>query len=140
MDWFIGIRADSVSRAQFTILLVSLFHLSSLFGISTLPSPTFRVSTSFLPFLVSFFSLLQFSTWLNKPQIRNPVPKVSNHHDNPTLQITTQKLNYNNFLEWSQAAKLFLCSQGKMGNLCKTVKEPKTLDHNFEKWEAKNSW
>ena len=63
-------------------------------------------------------------------------PKVSNQLDNPTLQITTQKLNDHNFLEWSQSAKLFLLSWGKMGYLRGTITKPETSDRNFELWEA----
>ena len=60
------------------------------------------------------------------------VPKVSNQLDNPTLQITTKKLNDHKFLEWSQSAKLFLLSRGKMEYLRGTTIEPKTSDPNFE--------
>ncbi|RVW45040.1 hypothetical protein CK203_067511 [Vitis vinifera] len=49
--------------------------------------------------------------------------KTATHFDNLTLQITTEKLNGHNCLEWSQLAKLFLKSRGKMGYLCGTIEE-----------------
>ena len=65
-----------------------------------------------------------------KPSSQNPsnfvnTQKGSTNHDNPSLQITIEKLNGYNFLEWSLFVKLFLKSQHKMGYVGGTVKEPK---------------
>lgn len=38
-----------------------------------------------------------------------------NSKDNPTLQITTVKLNGHNYLPWSPSEKLFIKSKRKMG-------------------------
>ena len=65
--------------------------------------------------------------------------KTATHFDNLTLQITTEKLNGHNCLEWSQLAKLFLKSRGKMGYLCGTIEVPKLSDPSFESWDAENS-
>ena len=42
--------------------------------------------------------------------LRTLSPLSTHHSDSPTLQITTQKLNGQNFLQWSQLAKLFIKS------------------------------
>ena len=65
--------------------------------------------------------------------------KSNNHIDNPTLQITTEKLNGNFFLEWSLSAKLFLRSKKKMGYILGTVKIPKNSDPLYESWDSENS-
>jgi hypothetical protein len=42
---------------------------------------------------------------------------VTSHGENPTLQITTVKLDGLNYLAWSQSALLSIKSRGKMGYL-----------------------
>jgi hypothetical protein len=43
--------------------------------------------------------------------------QVTSHCENPTLQITTIKLDGPNYLAWSQSALLSIKSRGKMGYL-----------------------
>ena len=62
------------------------------------------------------------------------------HYDNPTLQITPEKLNDRNFLRWSQAVQLFLAARGKMGYFRGTIKKPKILDPSIGLQEAENSY
>ena len=57
--------------------------------------------------------------------------KLNGSLDNPTLQITTEKLNGKNFLEWFHSAKLFLRSKKKMGYILGKIKAPKTIDPLF---------
>ena len=55
-------------------------------------------------------------------------PLSTHQNDSPTLQITTQKLNGQNFLQWSQSAKLFIKSTGKMGYITGVKSEPNSND------------
>lgn len=52
--------------------------------------------------------------------------------DNSTLQITVKKLDGHNFLDWSQAAKLYLNSKGKMECILRTIKEPDSSNPKFD--------
>lgn len=40
--------------------------------------------------------------------------QANNSVDNPSLQITTHKLNGQNFLQWSQSVKLYVKGKGKI--------------------------
>ena len=43
------------------------------------------------------------------------LPHLSTHHNNsPTVQLNTQNLNGQNFLQCSQSTKFFIKSKGKM--------------------------
>jgi hypothetical protein len=44
--------------------------------------------------------------------------------ENPTLQITTVKLDWLNYLAWSQSTLLPIKSRGKMGYLNGKIQEP----------------
>ena len=70
----------------------------------------------------------------NPPNLTNP----SNHHDHHNLQITTDKLNGSNCLEWSQLVRIFLKGRGKMGYLDGTIKAPGKDDAKYNKWEEEN--
>ena len=70
----------------------------------------------------------------NPSNFVNP-QKCSTNLDNPTLQITTEKLNGYNFLEWSLSIMLFLKSRHKMGYLRGTIKEAESLEQRGF-WEA----
>lgn len=56
------------------------------------------------------------------------------HAENPTLQITTSKLDGMNFMEWSQSVKISLKSKWKF----KYVSEvpPDVKDPKFETWDT----
>jgi hypothetical protein len=51
---------------------------------------------------------------------------VTSYSENPTLQITTVKLDGLNYLSWSHSAMLYIKSQGKMGYMNGKVSEPKS--------------
>ena len=70
-----------------------------------------------------------------------PPYQVSPHgtSDNPSLHITTHKLNGLNFLRWSQSIKLFIRGKGEIGYLTGTTKAPKEDDPSFQTWDSKNS-
>ncbi|KAH9657194.1 retrovirus-related pol polyprotein from transposon RE1 [Citrus sinensis] len=66
-----------------------------------------------------------------------PSSYVSN--DSPSLQITTHKLNGQNFLQWSQSVKMFIRGKWKIGYLTGSIKEPTEDDPKFQTWDADNS-
>jgi hypothetical protein len=72
-------------------------------------------------------------------QTKGVESQVTSHGENPTLQITTVKLDGLNYLAWSQSALLSIKSKGKMGYLNCRIQEPKLNDPTYDKWEAKNS-
>jgi hypothetical protein len=47
-------------------------------------------------------------------QTKGVKSRVTSHGENPTLQITTVKLDGLNYLSWSQSALLSIKSRGKM--------------------------
>lgn len=65
--------------------------------------------------------------------------RVTSGSKNPTLQVTTVKLNGKNYLPWSQSFKLFVKGEGLMGYLLGTTKEPKVGDTLHPQWELENS-
>jgi hypothetical protein len=64
---------------------------------------------------------------------------VTSLGENPTLQITTVKLDGLNYLAWSQSALLSIKSRGKIGFLNGKIQEPQPNDPAYDKWEAENS-
>jgi hypothetical protein len=60
-----------------------------------------------------------------KNQMKGAESQVTSHCENPTLQITTVKLDGPNYLAWSQFALLSIKSRGKMGYLNGKIQEPK---------------
>ena len=65
--------------------------------------------------------------------------QVTSLSENPTLQITTQKLDGLNYLTWSQSALMFIRSKGKMGYLNGKITEPMETNPTYDRWEAENS-
>ena len=59
-------------------------------------------------------------------------------HDQPNLQIATEKLNTSNCLEWSQSVTIFLKGKGKMGYVYETENAPENSDPRYKKWEEEN--
>ena len=67
------------------------------------------------------------------------LPSLSTrYNDNPTFQITTQKLNGQNFLQWSQLAKLFIKSKGKMSYTIGAKSKSNSNDRRYELWDEEN--
>lgn len=59
--------------------------------------------------------------------------------DNPSVLITTVKLDGTNYLEWSQLAKMYIGGQGKLAYINGRVVEPLSSDSQaYDKWESKN--
>ena len=59
--------------------------------------------------------------------------------DNPSLHITTHKLNGLNFLRWSQFVKLLIRGKWKLGYLIGVTNAPKNDDSGFQTWDLKHS-
>ena len=51
-------------------------------------------------------------------------PALHSFEMNPTLQITTSKLNGNDFMEWSQSRSIFLKSKKKTKYILGTSLQP----------------
>ncbi|KAL5777605.1 hypothetical protein ACOSP7_010531 [Xanthoceras sorbifolium] len=67
---------------------------------------------------------------------------VSSHetHSHPhSVQITTIRLNGDNFLRWSQSVRMYIRGRGKIGYLTGEKKEPKPEDPAYSTWDAENS-
>lgn len=57
--------------------------------------------------------------------------------------ITTHKLNGNNYIQWSQSVRMFICGKGKDEFLSSQNEQPKITDLEFQKWKVDNmvmSW
>lgn len=63
------------------------------------------------------------------------VPSSESH----SIQITSIKLNGENFLRWSQSVRMYIRGRGKMGYLTGEKKEPATGDSSYATWDAENS-
>ena len=67
---------------------------------------------------------------------------VPNNHggsDGISLPITGHKLNGNNYLQWSQSVKMYICRKGKDEYLTGEVISPPTGDPKFKKWKTENN-
>ncbi|GMP91570.1 hypothetical protein CsSME_00042214 [Camellia sinensis var. sinensis] len=62
--------------------------------------------------------------------------KTSNSH---SVQITTIRLNGDNFLRWSQSVRMYIRGQGKIGYITGDKKAPAVNDPLFDNWDAENS-
>ncbi|RVW76413.1 hypothetical protein CK203_056591 [Vitis vinifera] len=84
------------------------------------------------------------STTVPQPSLNNPIitnflkisPTTSESH---SVQITTIRLNGDNFLRWSQSVRMYMKGHGKMGYLTGEKKAPAVDDPNYAIWDAENS-
>jgi len=60
-------------------------------------------------------------------------------HDSHSVQITTIRLNGENFLRWSQSVRMYIRGRGKIGYLTGEKKEPALEDPSHPTWDAENS-
>ncbi|KAJ0095071.1 hypothetical protein Patl1_15288 [Pistacia atlantica] len=71
------------------------------------------------------------------------IPQTVSHHapptENPSLQITSHKLNGQNYLPWSRSVTMFVRGRGKYGYLSGTTTALPKLDPSYPTWEAENS-
>ena len=61
---------------------------------------------------------------------------TSDHH---SVQITTIRLNGDNFLRWSLSLRMYICGHGKIGYLNGEKPEPVKTSPQHEIWDAENS-
>ena len=73
------------------------------------------------------------STSATKPATQNP-----NTESHP-VQITTIRLNGDNFLRWSQSVRMYIRGRGKIGYLTGQKAAPATEDPMYATWDAENS-
>ncbi|KAJ9700568.1 hypothetical protein PVL29_006057 [Vitis rotundifolia] len=84
------------------------------------------------------------STTVPQSSLNNPIitdsskisPTTSESH---SIQITTIRLNGDNFLRWSQSVRMYIRGRGKMGYLTGEKKAPAVDDPNYAIWDAENS-
>ena len=55
------------------------------------------------------------------------------------IPITGHKLNGNNYLQWSQSVKMFICGRGKDEYLIGEIVPPKNVDPKFRTWKVENN-
>ncbi|RVW29625.1 hypothetical protein CK203_100964 [Vitis vinifera] len=84
------------------------------------------------------------STTVPQPSLNNPIITDSSKISPTTLeshsvQITTIRLNGDNFLRWSQSVRMYIRGRGKMGYLTGEKKAPAVDDPNYAIWDAENS-
>lgn len=56
-----------------------------------------------------------------------------------SIQITSIKLNGDNFVRWSQSVQMYIRGRGKTGYLTGTIPEPAPEDPHYAKWDSENS-
>ena len=64
---------------------------------------------------------------------------IHSYEMNPTLQITTSKLNGNNFMEWSQSAQIFVKYKSKMKYILGTSPQSSGDGPKYENWKVESS-
>ncbi|KAI3446825.1 hypothetical protein Pfo_003490 [Paulownia fortunei] len=65
------------------------------------------------------------------------LPTSSSHSH--SVQITTIRLNENNFLRWSQSVRMYIKGRGKIGYLTGDTIELSKTDSSYATWDAENS-
>ena len=70
---------------------------------------------------------------------KNRIESLKTGVDSHSIQITTIRLNGDNFLRWSQAVRMYIRGRGKMGYLTGETKAPICTDPAYATWDVKNS-
>ena len=71
-----------------------------------------------------------------QPSLSEPQRNTSENHP---IQITTIRLNGDNFLRWSQSVRMYLRGRGKIGYITGESKQPDVNDKTYAIWDAENS-
>ncbi|RVW85144.1 hypothetical protein CK203_032913 [Vitis vinifera] len=105
--------------------------------------------TLLLPLFQSLFSetmsdISNESTTVPQPSLNNPIITDSSKISPTTLeshsvQITTIRLNGDNFLRWSQSVRMYIRGRGNIGYLTGEKKAPAVDDPNYAIWDNENS-
>ncbi|PIN18143.1 hypothetical protein CDL12_09191 [Handroanthus impetiginosus] len=59
--------------------------------------------------------------------------------ENVQIPITGHKLNGNNYVQWSQSVKMFICGRGKDEYLTNEIVPPKPDDPKYRTWKIQNN-
>ncbi|RVW48509.1 Retrovirus-related Pol polyprotein from transposon RE1 [Vitis vinifera] len=59
--------------------------------------------------------------------------------DGIILPITGHKLNGQNFIQWAQSVRIFICGKGKEEYLTEAIVQPKEDDPGYRTWKLENS-
>ena len=73
------------------------------------------------------------------PGMDSPSPLQSSPFDSTPLQLTVQKLNGRNYLEWAQSIRLMIEGRGRIGHLTGEIKKPADQDPKLAQWKSENS-
>ena len=119
--WSLTIALYETSTADFTVVRVpSMTSLICFFR---------TVLSVFLPLLLQ---------WCSIP-VNYGYSQESHPFQSLTIQITTIRLNRDNFLCWSQSVRLYIRGQGKIGYIIGEKTSPKLDNPLFAAWDSKNS-
>ena len=69
----------------------------------------------------------------------NPSKGNGTNSESHSVQITTIRLNGDNFLRWSQSVRMYIRGRGKMGYLTGEKTAPAKADPTYATWDAENS-
>ncbi|KAL3733913.1 hypothetical protein ACJRO7_023290 [Eucalyptus globulus] len=69
----------------------------------------------------------------------NPPSLLTKSTEPHPIQITSIKLNRDNFFRWSQSVRMYIRGRGKIGYLTGDNAEPATDDPTWAVWDAENS-
>ncbi|XP_074364949.1 uncharacterized protein LOC141705998 [Apium graveolens] len=61
------------------------------------------------------------------------------HVESYPVQITSIRLNGDNFVRWSQSVRMYIRGRGKIGYLTGETKKPASTDLTYSTWDAENS-
>ncbi|KAL9457224.1 hypothetical protein AB3S75_006295 [Citrus x aurantiifolia] len=76
---------------------------------------------------------------MNNPSSTD-ISKISaTSSESHSVQITTIRLNGDNFLRWYQSVRMYIRGRGKMGYLTGEKKAPAVDDPAYVAWDAENS-
>ena len=67
------------------------------------------------------------------------IQTVRHPSENSPIQITTIRLNGDNFLRWSQSVRMYIRGRGKIGYITGETEEPDLDDPTYATWDAENS-
>ena len=80
------------------------------------------------------------SSEISNNQFEESLTMGSNGLDNTSFQLTVEKLNGKNNLEWAQSIKLVIDGKGKLGYLTGETRKPSSADASLQKWKLENSF
>lgn len=86
-----------------------------------------------------YFSLSDDPVLVGDRKMSNPPLLLTKSTEPHPIQITSIKLNGDNFFRWSQSVRMYIRGRGKSGYLTGDNAEPATDDPTWAVWDAENS-